>query len=222
MKNLSRGAWLAVAAVAAIPATIAIAKTADNAGWRMTPETRSRLEDGRLAMAKVALKLNADQEKLWAPVEQQVRDTFKVREERRAERAKKREERKAEKSEGGEHKRGDLAARYEKISQRVSERADRLKAFSSAFTPFYASLSDEQKDVLRPLMRELSPGFGMHGHHGPRWAFGGWGPGGGPRHHGWHGGDRGGHDRQGAPGMQDNNGPDNDGGPADVEPDKKG
>ena len=79
MKNLSRGAWLAVAAVAAIPATIAIAKTADNAGWRMTPETRSRLEDGRLAMAKVALKLNADQEKLWAPVEQQVRDTFKVR-----------------------------------------------------------------------------------------------------------------------------------------------
>jgi len=159
MKNLSRGAWLAVAAVAAIPATIAIAKTADNAGWRMTPETRSRLEDGRLAMAKVALKLNADQEKLWAPVEQQVRDTFKVREERRAERAKKREERKAEKSEGGEHKRADLAARYEKISQRVSERADRLKAFSSAFTPFYASLSDEQKDVLRPLMRELAPGF---------------------------------------------------------------
>ena len=221
MKNLSRGAWLAVAAVAAIPATIAIAKTVDNAGWRMTPETRSRLEDGRLAMAKAALKLNADQEKLWAPVEQQVRDTFKAREERRAEREKKREERKAEKSEGGEHKRADLAARYEKISQRVAERADRLKAFSSAFTPFYASLSDEQKDVLRPLMRELSPGFGRHG----RMA-------------------RVGHSAAGVPaadraitagtvetaavtiarvrpGMQDN-GPDNDGGPADVEPDKKG
>ena len=78
MQNLSRGAWLAIAAVAAIPTTIAIAKTADRAGWQMTPETRSRLEDGRLAMAKVALRLNADQEKLWAPVEQQVRDTFKA------------------------------------------------------------------------------------------------------------------------------------------------
>ena len=40
-------------------------------------------------------------------------------------------------------------------------------------------------------------------------------------HHGWHGGDRGGPDGQGAPGMQDN-GPDNDGGLAPVEPDKKG
>lgn len=222
MQNLSRGSWLAIAAVAAIPTTIAIAKTADRAGWQITPETRSRLEDGRLAMAKVALRLNADQEKLWAPVEQQVRDTFKAREERRAERIKMREERKTEKSDSGEQKRRDLAARFEKMSQRLSERAERMKAFSSAFTPFYASLSDEQKDVLRPLMRELAPGFGRRGHQGPRWAYGSWGPGGGPRHHhGWHGGDRGGPDGQGAPGMQDN-GPDNDGGLAPAEPDKKG
>ena len=71
------------------------------------------------------------------------------------------------------------------MSTRLSERADRMKAFSSAFTPFYASLSDEQKDVLRPLVHELAPGFGRGGHHGPRWAFGGWGPGGDGRHHGW-------------------------------------
>ena len=69
MKTLSRGTWLALAAVAAIPATVAIAKTVDNAGWRMTPETRSRLEDGKLAMVKAALQLTPDQEKLWAPVE---------------------------------------------------------------------------------------------------------------------------------------------------------
>jgi hypothetical protein len=221
MKNLSRGAWIAVAAAAAIPATLAIAKTADGGRWQTTPETRSRLEEGRLAMAKAALQLNADQEKLWAPVEAQVRDSFKAREAQRAEWDKKREERKAEKTDGGETtqaKRPDLAERFEKMSTRLSERADRMKAFSSAFKPFYASLSDEQKDVLRPLVHELAPGFGRGGHHGPHWAFGGWGPGGGPgRHHGWHGG----HDGRGGPAMQDD-GPDQDGAPAQAEPDKKG
>jgi hypothetical protein len=215
MKKISRGTWLALAAVAAVPATVAIAKTADNAGWRMTPETRSRLEDGKVAMVKAALQLTPDQEKLWAPVETQVRDAFKVREARIEEWKKKREERKAE-NEKGEHKRPDLAARFEKLSQRMSERADRLKSFSSAFSPFYASLSDEQKDVLRPLMHQLSPGFGHRGH---RFA-GGWGPGG--RHNGgWFGRD--GHDGKGGPHMQDDGG-DNDGGPAQApaEPDKKG
>ncbi|MBA2126881.1 hypothetical protein DLM45_11720 [Hyphomicrobium methylovorum] len=200
MKNLSRGAWLALAAVVAVPTTVAIAKSTDG-GWRsMTPETRSRLEDGRIAMAKAALQLNADQEKLWQPVEEQVRASFKARADKRAERAKKREERRAGKSEQGEAKRGDLAERYEKMSQRLSERADRMKAFSTAFTPFYASLNDEQKDVLRPLMRQLSPGFGDHGHHGKHWAFGGgWGPGGGPKHDGWHKhGGHGDHDHGGA------------------------
>lgn len=222
MKKLSRGTWLALAAVAAVPTTVAIAKTADYGGWRtMTPETRSRLEDGRLAMVKTALQLTPDQEKLWSPVEAQVRDTFKAREARMEEWKKKREEWKADHEKRGEHKRGDLAARFERMSKRVSERADRLKAFSSAFSPFYASLSDEQKDVLRPLMRELSPRFGHRGH---RFA-GGWGPGG--RHHGWFGHDgRGqdgmGHDGMGRHHMQNND--DNDGGPdqAPAEPDTKG
>jgi hypothetical protein len=214
MQKLSRGTWLALAAVAAVPASVAIAKTADNAGWRMTPETRSRLEDGRVAMVKAALQLTPDQEKLWAPVEMQVRDAFKSREARMEEWKKKREERKADQETSGEHKRVDLAARFEKISQRMTERADRMKAFSSAFSPLYASLSDEQKDVLRPLMRQLSPGFEHRGH---RFA-GGWGPGG--RHHGWFGHD--GHEGNGGPQMRDDGG-DNNGGPAaPAEPDKKG
>ncbi len=155
-------------------------------------------------MVKAALQLTPDQEKLWAPVEAQVRDTFKAREAKIEEWKKKREERKAENEKGGEHKHADLAQRFEKLSQRAAERADRLKAFSSAFSPFYASLSDEQKDVLRPLARQLSPGFGGRGH---RFADG-WGPGG--RHHGWFGhGGHGGHMQ-----MQNNeDNDDNDGGP---------
>jgi hypothetical protein len=221
MKNLSRGTWMALAAVVAVPTTVAIARTMDHARWRMTPETRSRLEDGRVAMVKAALQLSADQEKLWAPVETQVRESFKAREAKRAEREKSREERKADNADKSEQKRPDLAERFERISQRMAERADKMKAFSTSFKPFYASLSDEQKDVLRPLIHDLSPGFGQRGH-GHRWAFGGWGPGGGPRHHhGWHGGPDGqGPDGQGdGPGMH-GNGPDDDGGAAAPAPDK--
>lgn len=216
MKNLSRGAWLAVAALAAVPASVAVAKTIDQMGWRtMTPETRARLEDGRIAMVKTALQLTADQEKLWAPVETQVRDAFKAREARLEEWKKKREERRAEQDKNSEPKRADLAARFERVSQRMSERAERMKAFSTAFSPFYASLSDEQKEVLRPLMHQLSPGFGHRGH---RFAEG-WGPGG--RHHGWFEHD--GHFGHGGPQMQDDDNTDGgpDGQPSSA-PDKKG
>jgi hypothetical protein len=209
MKTLSRGTWIALAAVVAVPATVAIAKT-DNAGWRqMTPDTRARLQEGRVAMVKAALQLTPDQEKLWAPVETQVREGFKAREAWMEEWKKKREERKAEREKGGEQKRPDLADRFQKMSLRMTERADRMKAFTAAFTPFYASLSDEQKDALRPLLKQLIPG----GHHGHRFA-GGWGPGG--RHHGgWsdHGG-------KGGPQMHDDDDGDRDGGSAP--PDKKG
>jgi len=208
MKTLSRGTWIALAAVVAVPATVAIAKTAENAGWQLTPDTRARLQEGRLAMVKTALQLTPDQEKLWAPVETQVREGFKAREARREEWKKLREERKAA-EEKGEQKRPDLADRFQKMSQRMTERADRMKAFSTAFSPFYASLSDEQKDALRPLMRQLIPG----GHHGHRFADG-WGPGG--RHHGgWFD-----HDGKGGQQMHDNDDQDHDGGPG--APDKKG
>ncbi len=202
MMKLSRGAWIAIAAVAAVPATVAIAKTVDGGGWhRMSPETRARLDEGKLAMAKTALKLSADQEKLWTPVEDQVRSFFKDREAKMAERQKMREARKNERADDkkAERKRPDIGERVEKMSQNMTERAERMKAFAGAFKPFYASLSDEQKEVLRPLVRDLGPGFGGRGHKGPRWAFGGgWGSH-GKGHHGW-GGPRG---ERGGPMMDD-------------------
>lgn len=195
MMKLSRGAWIALAAVAAVPVTVAVAKQGDQRGWHnMSPETRSRLDEGKIAMAKAALKLTADQEKLWKPLEDQARAFMKVRQEKMAERKKEREERRAEKkTDGVEKKRADMAERLAKMSANMSERADRMKAFSTAFTPFYASLSEEQKEVLRPLVRDLSPGMGGRGHKGSRWAHGGgWGHGGrGGDHRGW-GGERGG------------------------------
>lgn len=186
MKTFSRGTWLALAAVTAIPASVALAATAEKAGWmRPSAETIQRLEEGRLAMAKTALKLSPDQEKLWAPIETQVRDAFKAHEAKRAEWQKTREEREKQRAEG---KRPDMAERFDKMSQNMSERADRMKAFATSFRPFYASLSDEQKDVLKPLMRDLSPGMGGrgHGHGGRHFAGGEDGPGGWFGHHGGH------------------------------------
>ena len=196
MMKLSRGVLFAIAAAAAIPATYAIAKTAEHAGWHaMTPETRARLDEGKLAMAKTALKLTPDQEKLWAPIEAQVRDTFKMRETKRAEFKAMREQHEKDRTEG---KKPDMSAGIDRMAQRMSERASRMTAFAGAFKPFYATLSEEQKDVLRPLMHQLSP-MGGRGHHGHRFAEGGYEGGGWGGHHrhggGWgHHGDRGGKD----------------------------
>ena len=44
-----------------------------------SPETIARLQDGRVAMAKAALKLSPDQETLWAPVEAKIRAGFEER-----------------------------------------------------------------------------------------------------------------------------------------------
>ncbi|MBX9684194.1 MAG: Spy/CpxP family protein refolding chaperone [Hyphomicrobium sp.] len=183
MIKLSRGAWLALAAIVAIPATVAIAKTYEHSGWhRMSPETRARLDEGRLAMAKTALKLTPEQDKLWASVEVEVRNEFEARQEKISERQKMRDERKAKGDAatspgptGETRRRGDLAERFDKMSTELSQRADRMKAFTAAFKPFYVALSDDQKDVLRPLIRDLAPGFGGPRGKGPRMAHGGWG-----------------------------------------------
>src|SRR3954447_14667230 len=46
---------------------------------RMNPEDRAAMVDARIAAVHAGLKLNADQEKLWPPVEAAVRDFAKLR-----------------------------------------------------------------------------------------------------------------------------------------------
>src|SRR5258708_40151911 len=46
---------------------------------RMSPEDRGAFTDARIAAVHAGLKLNADQEKLWPPVETAVRDFAKMR-----------------------------------------------------------------------------------------------------------------------------------------------
>ncbi len=112
---------------------------------RPSPELRQRMIDGRLAGAKAALRLSPDQEKLWSPVEQVIRENA-------AERARWREEMHKLRAERGE--RGNLVEGLERISQRTAARATELKRLADAMKPLYGTLSDEQKQVLRYAVAE--------------------------------------------------------------------
>ena len=185
MNNLSRAFAVALMA-ATIPATVVLAQQATNPGDQPaveknetrrgpSPETLARLQDGRIAFAKAALKLSADQEKLWAPVETNIRANFDERQKARAERQAKREERKAKGEEGNREKLA-LPERIEKRSERLTKQAERLtkraakeKEFAETLKPLYATFSEEQKAVAGRVLAHF--GKDGHGQRGPRWAM---------------------------------------------------
>ena len=189
MNNLSRA--LAVTLMAAtIPATIVLAQQAntgdqpavENSETRRgpSPETIARLQDGRIAMAKTALKLSPDQEKLWVPVEEKIRAGFEERRKSREAWQAKREERRADKAKGEDGKGEKLALpeRIEKRSERLTARAARMteraakaKEFAEVLKPLYASFSEEQKAVAGRVLSHF--GHEGRGPRGPRWAMGG-------------------------------------------------
>ena len=140
-------------------------------------------------MAKAALKLSPDQEKLWAPVEEKIRAGFAERRKAREAWAAKREERRAEKGDGDEQvEQLALPERIEKRSQRLTERAAKMteraakaKEYAEILKPFYASLSEEQKAVASQVLGHFGQdGRGRIGH---RWAMG---RGGHDRGRDWH------------------------------------
>jgi hypothetical protein len=183
MKKLSRALAITLLA-AAVPATIALAETeqGDQAKSEQSevkrgpsPETLTRLEDGRVAMIKAALKLSPEQEKLFAPVEEKLRAGFAERRKAREAWVAKREEWRADK---GKHEQVSLPERMEKRSQRLTEaaakmteRAQKAKEYAEVLKPLYASLSDEQKAVASQVLGHF--GQDRRGHFGHRWAMGG-------------------------------------------------
>src|SRR6201991_4128515 len=74
----------AIAGIAALAIAGSTAVYAQHRPWfhhheRMNPEDRAAFTDARIAAVKAGLKLTADQEKLWPPVEAAVRDFAKLR-----------------------------------------------------------------------------------------------------------------------------------------------
>src|SRR5262245_60683096 len=156
--------WVAPALLAVAIPTLALAQQApaqppakSDQRPRLSPESRAKLLDGRMAMIKETLKLDAAQLKLWAPVEAQMRAQSASRAQRWAERRQAREQ-------GAQ--RPPLPDRLDRASEAMAKRAANMKAFADVFRPFYASLSDEQKALSRIVLREGR----AHRGGGHRWA----------------------------------------------------
>jgi hypothetical protein len=156
----------AALAAAVIPAAIVLAQTAAPPihAPRLSAEARARILDGKLAMVKASLKLNEDQLKLWAPVEDYIRAS-------RADRQKAWQERRQARASGNTAERSQLSLpdRLDRASERLTKRAERMKAFAAVFRPFYSALDNEQKAVAGVVLRQVGgDGLRMRGH---RWAM---------------------------------------------------
>ncbi|AWM04858.2 Spy/CpxP family protein refolding chaperone [Bradyrhizobium amphicarpaeae] len=133
---------------------------------RMNPEDRAALVDARIAAVHAGLKLNADQEKLWPPVEAAVRDFAKLRIDRANARMN------AGPGDGGRNADKD-ADRPEDPVARLRQRAEdmgatsaALKKIADAADPLYKTLDEGQKRRLAVLTRHRGPfGGGEDGPH---------------------------------------------------------
>ena len=130
---------------------------------RMNPEDRAAFLDARIAAVHAGLKLTADQEKLWPPVEQAVRDFAKLRMDRANARMK------AFDDAQDPQKLDDPVARLRERADNMAASATALKKIADAADPLYKTLDDGQKRRLSVLT-----------HHGRFGWEGGW-----RHHHRW-------------------------------------
>jgi hypothetical protein len=121
---------------------------------RLSPEDRAALVDARIAAVHAGLKLSADQEKLWPPVESAVRDFAKLRLDRAQARIKEREDAQNQQSQPdqpsqqGLSKPDDPVARLRRRADNMATSATALKKIADAADPLYKTLDDGQKRRL--------------------------------------------------------------------------
>jgi len=120
---------------------------------RMNPEDRAAFVDARIAAVHAGLKLNADQEKLWPPVEAAVRDFAKLRLDRANARM--------NADPGDTAKNGDKpddpVARLRQRADDMGATSAALKKIADAADPLYKSLDDGQKRRLAMLTHHRGP-----------------------------------------------------------------
>ena len=130
---------------------------------RMSPEDRAAFTDAKIAAVHAGLKLSADQEKLWPPLEAAVRDYAKLRIDR------------ANAMMDGKPADAPDAAKSDDPVARLRARADTmatnaaaLKKIADAADPLYKTLDEGQKRRLAVLAHmEGRPGGGWwHREHG--------------------------------------------------------
>jgi hypothetical protein len=125
---------------------------------RMSPEDRAAFLDARIAAVHAGLKLTADQEKLWPPVEAAVRDFAKMRIDRANARMA------TEKNDADTAQRpDDPVARLRARADNMAATAGGLKKIADAADPLYKMLDDNQKRRLTMLTHMEGRGFGAEG-----------------------------------------------------------
>ena len=157
----------AIAAVAALAIAGSTAVYAQHRHWgygqmRMNPEDRAAYADARIAAVHAGLKLTADQEKLWPPVEAAVKEFAKLRIDRANARMN------APKDDSSQQKPDDPVARLRDRADNMATMAAALKKIADAADPLYKTLDDGQKRrlaVLTHMEHRFGGGEGWR-HHG--------------------------------------------------------
>ena len=157
----------AIAGIAALAIAASTAVYAQQHRWsyghmRMSGEDRAAFADARIAAVKAGLKLNADQEKLWLPVETAVRDFAKLRIDRANARMNaQRDDR--------DTPRPDPVTRLRDRADTMATTAAAMKRIADAADPLYKTLDDGQKRRLAVLThmegRSGRGGWRDHGYH---------------------------------------------------------
>lgn len=114
-------------------------------GFRHSTDDMSAFADARIAAVKAGLRLTADQEKLWPPVEAAARDLARVRIDRIA-------ERRAEDRRGRDASPDELFDRFKRRADDMTAAAAGMKKLAEAAEPLYRSLNDDQKRRLVTLV----------------------------------------------------------------------
>jgi hypothetical protein len=124
---------------------------------RMNPEDRAALADARIAAVHAGLKLNADQEKLWPPVESAVRDFAKLRIDRANARMNAKPEEDAQRN---------PVTRLRERAENMTTMAAAMTKIADAADPLYKTLDDGQKRRLAVLTHREGRFGGGWRHHG--------------------------------------------------------
>ena len=140
----------AIAAVAVLAIAGSTAVYAQHRHWgyghmRMSPEDREAFADARIAAVHAGLKLSADQEKLWPPVESAVREFAKLRIDRANARMN------AAQGDSSQQGPDDPVARLRERADNMATSAAALKKIADAADPLYKTLDDGQKRRLAVL-----------------------------------------------------------------------
>src|SRR3954469_17908691 len=129
----------AIAAVAVLAIAGSTAVYAQHRHWgpgfsRMNPEDRAAYADAMIAAVHAGLKLNADQEKLWPPVESAVRSLVKIRLDRANARMP------SDRDGQGAQNSDDPVMRLREHAETMAATADAMKKIADAADPLYRTL----------------------------------------------------------------------------------